>query len=132
MLAEAHIVATKSDIEDCHRLGKNGSTIKRFVNWKFCNDILGKKLTYTKILTSLNLILLMALKFVIENLTPYNQHLPWKCRELKRAKKIHKVWSMKGVIKIRQSSNEWPYSIYNDDIRYLFPDFIFKESNTPK
>ena len=27
LLAEAHIVATKSDIEDCHRLGKNGSTI---------------------------------------------------------------------------------------------------------
>ena len=77
----------------------------------------------------------MALKFVIENLTPYNQHLPWKCRELKRAKKIHKVWSMKGVIKIRwyyQSPNEQTYSIYNDEIRYLFPDFIFKESNTPK
>ena len=27
MLAEAHIVATKSDTEGCHRLGKNGSTI---------------------------------------------------------------------------------------------------------
>ena len=41
---------------------------------------------------------------------------------------------MKGVIKIRQSPNEQPYSIYNDDIRYLFPDFIIKEreSNTPK
>ena len=24
MLAEGHIVARKSDIEDCHRLGKNG------------------------------------------------------------------------------------------------------------
>ena len=97
----------------------------------------GKKLTYTKILTSLNLILLNGTKiYVSENLTPYNQHLPWKCRELKRAKKIHKVWSMKGAIKIRwcyQSPNEQPYSIYNDDdSRYLFPDFIFKDSNTPK
>ena len=27
MLAEDHIVAAKSDIEDCHSLGKNGSTI---------------------------------------------------------------------------------------------------------
>ena len=43
MLAEAHIVATKSDIDDCHRLGKNGSTIVRFVNRKFCNVILKKK-----------------------------------------------------------------------------------------
>ena len=70
--------------------------------------------------------------YVCEILTPYNQCLAWKCRELIRAKKIRKVWSMKGVIKIRQSSNERPYSIYDDDIRYLFPDFIFKESNTPK
>ena len=40
---------------------------------------------------------------------------------------------MKGVIKIRQSSNEQAYSINNDDdIRYLFPDFISKESKTSK
>ena len=65
LLAEAHIVATKSDIEDCHRLGKNGSTIVRFVNRKFCNDILEKNLTYTKILTNLNLVLLMTLKFIL-------------------------------------------------------------------
>ena len=59
--------------------------------------------------------------YVSENLTPYNQRLSWECRELKRAKKIHQVWSMKGVIKIRQSPKERPYSIYNDDdIRYLF------------
>ena len=105
ILAEVQIVATKSDIEDCHRLGKNGSTC-------FAND--------TKI-------------YVSENLTPYNQCLACKCRELKRAKKIHKVWSMKGAIKIRRSPNERAYSINNDhDIRYLFPDFIFKESNNPK
>ena len=70
--------------------------------------------------------------YVNENLTPYNQHLAWKCRELKRAKKIHKVCSMKGIIKIRQSPNERAYSINNDDdIKHLFPDFIFKEKNTP-
>ena len=63
MLVEAHIVATKSDIEDCHRLGKNGSTIVRFVNRKFCNVILEKK-NDLKILTSLNLVLLITLKFM--------------------------------------------------------------------
>ena len=64
MLVEAHIVATKSDIEDCHRLGKNGSTIVRFVNRKFCNVILEKK-NDLKILTSLNLVLLITLKFML-------------------------------------------------------------------
>ena len=39
---------------------------------------------------------------------------------------------MKAVIKIRRSLNEQAYSINNnDDIRYIFPDFIFKESSTP-
>ena len=87
MLAEAHIVATKSDIDDCHRLGKNGSTIVRFVNRKFCNVISEKKLIYTKILTSLNLV--FSKICVSENLTSYNQRLAWKCRELEIAKKIH-------------------------------------------
>ena len=100
---------------------------------KFCNVILEKK----KLLKNIDKSKLSFANdtkiYVSENLTPYNQRLAWKCRELKRAKKIHKVWSMKGVMKIRRSSNEPPYSIYNDDgIRYLFPDFILKESNTPK
>ena len=74
--------------------------------------------------------------YVSENLTPQNQCLTWKCRELKKPKKIHKVRSMKGIIKIRQSPNERAQSINNGDdiksIKYLFPDFIFKEKNTPK
>ena len=42
---------------------------------------------------------------------------------------------MEGIIKIKQSPNEPAYSINNDDDiinKYLFPDFIFKEKNTPK
>ena len=66
MLGEVDIVATKSDIEDCHRLGKSGNTIVRFVSRKFCNDIMEKKnLNYTKILTSQNLVLVMTLRFML-------------------------------------------------------------------
>ena len=40
---------------------------------------------------------------------------------------------MKAVIKIKRSPNERAYSINNDDnIKYLFPDFIFKENNIAK
>ena len=31
--------------------------------------------------------------FFSEKLTSLNQHLEWKCRELKRAEKIHSSWS---------------------------------------
>ena len=65
MLVEVHIVATKSDIEDCHKLGKNGNTIVQFVNRNILNEILEKKLTYTKTLTFLNLVLVMTLRFML-------------------------------------------------------------------
>ena len=104
MLAQVHIVATKSDIEDCHRLGKNGNTIVWFISRK------------------------------IIWLTQ-NSLQPTSCLEIywvKKSQEDTKVWSMKAVIKIRQSLNEQAYSINNnDDVRYVFPDFIFKESNTP-
>ena len=48
-----------------------------------------KNLTYTK--TSKLRFANDTKIFVSENLTPYNQRLAWKCRELKRAKKIHKA-----------------------------------------
>ena len=71
MLAEVHIVATKSDIEDCYRLGKNGNTIVQFVNRKFCNDILGKKIDLHKnIDKSKNLVLVTTLRFKFNSLQP--------------------------------------------------------------
>ena len=80
MLAEAHIVAKKSDIEDFHMLG-NGSTIVRFVNRKFCNDILGKKLDLHKNIYKSKLSFANDTKiYVSENLNPYNQRLAWKCK----------------------------------------------------
>ena len=65
--------------------------------------------------------------FVSENLTPYNQPLAWKCRELKKVGKIHSCWSAKGLVKIRRTMNEGPIAITHDiDIYSLYPDFVFK------
>ena len=79
-----NIAITKNDVEDCHIDGKNSKiTIVRFVNRKHCYAILSKKFETSKIDKSKlesNVKL-----YLSENLTPYNQHLPWKCRELKRA-----------------------------------------------
>ena len=86
MLAEVQIVATKSDIEDCHRLVKNDSTIVRFVNRKFYKDILEKKFDLHKNIDKSKLGFANDTRiYVSENLTPYNQRLAWKCSELKRA-----------------------------------------------
>ena len=49
--------------------------------------------------------------FVSENLSPFNQRLAWKYRELRRASKIHNAFSLKGVVKIHSTMNEQPISI---------------------
>ena len=66
--------------------------------------------------------------FVSENLSPFNQRLAWKFRELRQASKIHSAFSSKGIVKICRTMNERPISIEHDrDLTSLYPDFIFKE-----
>ena len=63
-----------------------------------------------------------------ENLTPTNQLLAWKCRELKRTSMIHSTWSARGKIKIRRTANESALSIKNhNDLKSLYPDFVFRD-----
>ena len=100
----------------------------RFVNRKNCKAILEKKLSLNRKLDNAKLGFQSDARiFVSENLTPYNQHLAWKCRELKQAGKIHSCWSAKGVVKIRRTMNEHPIAINRDtDIASLYPDFVFR------
>ena len=61
-------------------------------------------------------------------MTPYNQKLAWKCRELKRAGRINSTWSTKGIIKLRRTMNERAISIEDEiELSYLYPDFAFRE-----
>ena len=47
IFSQLNISLSKSDIEDCHQLGKS-NTIVRFVNRKFCKDVLEKKFDVNK------------------------------------------------------------------------------------
>ena len=68
--------------------------------------------------------------FLSENLSPCNQRLAWKCRELRRASKIHSAFSSKGIVKIRCAMNERPISIEHDrDLTSLYPDFVINEKS---
>ena len=96
-----------ADIEDCHTLGYANleNTIVRFVHHKFCYLALVKKLELHKLDSkSLGFNPVKALYFS-ENLTPLNQLLTWKCRELKRTSIIHSTWIVWGVIRIRRNAN---------------------------
>ena len=104
------------------------TTIAHLVNTNNCKAVLEKKLSLNRKPDDEKLGFQSDARiFVSKNLTPYNQHLAWKCRELKRAGKIHSCWSAKGVVKIRRTMNEHPIAINHDtDIASLYPDFVFK------
>ena len=126
---QINVKIDKFDIENCHCMGKlKKTTIVHFVNRKNCKAILEKKLSLNIKLDNAKLGFQSDARiFVSENLITYNQHLAWKCRELKRTGKIHSCWSAKGVVKIRRTMNEHQIVINHDtDIASLYPDFVFK------
>ena len=118
-----------SDREDCHRLGYANSKniIFRFVNRKFCYQALDKKMDLHKLDSRRLCFNPVKTLYFSENLTPTNQLLAWKCRELKRASMIHSTWSAWGMIKRRRTANERALSIKNDnDVKSVNPDFVFR------
>ena len=95
---QINVKIDKFDIEDCHRIGKSKkTTIVCSINRKNCKAVLEKKLSLNRKLDNAKLEFKSDARiFVSKDLTPYNQHLAWKCRELKPAGKIHSCWSAKG------------------------------------
>ena len=100
---------------------KQKTNTVRFVNRKNHKAVLQKELTLYGKLDNEKLGFQSDVRiFVSENLTPYNQHLAWKYRELKRAGKIRSYWSAKDVVKIKGRLNERPIVIIsNTDMAYF-------------
>ena len=123
-----------SDIEDCHRRGYANpkNTVIRFVKCKFSYQALDKKMELHK-LDRKRLGFNPVKTYFSENLTPTNQLLAWKCRELRRVSMIHSAWSAWGVIRIRRTANERALSIKNDnDLKSIYPDFLFRNRVLPR
>ena len=106
--------------------------IVRFVNRKSFYAALSKKLDLQHF-DKVSLGFPEANLFFNENLTPYNQKLAWKCRELKCAGKIHSTWSSKWVIKLRRTMNERAISIEDEiELSNLYPEFPSRERDKNK
>ena len=118
------------DIEDCDRLGYANpkNTIVRFVNWKFCDQVLDKKIDFHKLESKRFGFNPVKTLYFSENLIPLNQWLASKCRELKRSAMICSTWSARGAIRISRTANEKALLIKNDnDLKSLYPEFVFRD-----
>ena len=101
--------------------------IVRFENRKSCYAALSKKLDLRHI-DKVKLGFPEANLFFNEKLTPYDQKLAWKCRELKHAGKMHSTGSSKEIIELRHTMNEHAISIEEEiELSNLYPNFVFRE-----
>ena len=75
IFSQLNISVSKSDIEDCHRLGQS-NTIVMFINEKFYKDVLEKKFEVNNRIDISNIGLNVENQLLLrENLTLYNQRL---------------------------------------------------------
>ena len=91
------------DIAACHRVGKKGDTILRFINRKDADDCLENRRKLKNIDRGAVGLEEDVKIFVNENLSPYMSKLAFHCRTLKRANMIEKVTTFKGVVKITRT-----------------------------
>ena len=118
----------KPEIEDCHRIGKkqNPKVITRFVNRKHCKTaIKNRKMLKTSDKTEIGLPENTKI-FINENISPYFNHLAYRCRVLQRAKKISSHYFLNGKLYIVRTPGERSINISHiDNILNLYPDFEF-------
>lgn len=116
----------------CHRLPsksstKSKTTIVRFVNRRICESAFTnrnklKHFDRTAVGFDQNVNL-----YINDSLCPFIKRLAWKCRILKKEKKIVDTWSIKGKVFIRQEENKKGIAISHDqDLEELFPNFEYQ------
>ena len=107
--------------------------IVKFVNKKDAIALINSKLTIKnldKSFISPNCINL----YVNEHLTPFMASLAYKCRCLKREKKIYQTKVDKGLVKVLTNKDgifKW-YNINNDNDILEFNQVIINENSTPE
>ena len=115
-------------IEACHRFGRGDpkKVIARFVNRKDCDEIRSNKKNLKKVDMSKIGLGNETKIYNQDNLSPYFSELAWKCRKLKKVKKINDWWYRNEMIFMKRTENENAKKIcHNHDIEYLYPGFNY-------
>ena len=133
ILSAVGVPAQKIDIEACHRIGKaekkagSRRTIIRFLNRKHCKDALINR-RKLKALDISAIGLDNATIYFNENLTAINSDIAYRCRLLRKVKKIDNTFSKDGTNYIIMKKDDRPLRItHKFQLSNLFPNFVFGE-----
>ena len=122
-ITKAGVEVSDKDIEDCHRVGKRGTTIVKFCKRKFSKQVLNVRKDLTK-LSMEDLQLTGQEKLYIKlSICPYYRVLWPKSKSLHSMGKIYSYYVSNGTIKIKIQETSKPLSIMHiSDLDKRFPD----------
>ena len=101
------------DLQAGHRIKRSGRVIVKFKCRKQKQLLIYKRKnlgTKSQELTNLKF---SGKLFVSESISPENQQLAYKCRQLKSARKIHSNWFFNNVINIKLTENGRTHKIFH-------------------
>ena len=111
------------NVQACHRLKEKGRTIVKFVNSKDCLQILRvkkdlKSLEPTELDFPENTKI-----FINESLCPYYRGIWNKCKKLKAIQKIHRFYTISGLIRVKlEETGPSRIITHMVDLKERFPD----------
>ena len=122
-ITKVGVEVSDKDIEDCHRVGKRGTTIVKFCKRKISKQVLNVRKDLTK-LSMEDLQLTGQGKLCInQSLYPYYRVLWSKSKSLHRMGKIFSYYVSNGTVTIKTQETSQPLSImHTSDLEKLFPD----------
>ena len=111
------------DIQACHRLKDKDRIIVKFTNRKDCLRILRVKRQLKGLYPAVVDLPEGTKIFVNESLCPYYQGIWNKCKKLRDKQKVHRYYTINGLIYLRiKESGQAKIITHMIDLESLFPD----------
>ena len=122
-ITKAGVEVSDKDIEDCHRVGKRGTTIVKFCKRKVSKQVLNVRKDLTKLSMEDLQLTGQGKLYINQSLCPYCRVLWSKSKSLHRMGKIFSYYVSNGTVKIKIQETSKPLSImHTSDLEKLFPD----------
>ena len=122
-ITNAGVEVSDKDIEDCHQVGKRGTTIAKFCKREVSKQVLNVRKDLTKLSMKDLQLTGHGKLYINQSLYPYYRVLWSKSKSLYRMGKIFSYYVSNGTVKVKIQETSQPLSImHTSDLEKLFPD----------
>ena len=122
-ITNAGVEVSDKDIEDCHQVGKRGTTIAKFCKREASKQVLNVRKDLTKLSMKDLQLTGHGKLYINQSLYPYYRVLWSKSKSLHRMGKIFSYYVSNGTVKIKIQETSQPLSImHTSDLEKLSAD----------